>query len=292
MKIDSDTKAKLRDPAYFALHFQAIMVLREVSRFAWYDSFFLRSYAAAIRFLQKVRPDAVAQFVAGFSPLRPDPNFSATLVRDAFDSETHAKILEASSVARPQTGAQQDYENQNFGRDVVWDEPLFRVLQEHIRPRLEHLIGRPIEASYTFLSRYRGNGVCAPHLDHPNSMFTFDYCIDQSAEWPIHFSKVVDWPTEENAQTIDLNTIKNDPAMNFKDYTLRPGDAVLFNGSSQWHYRDPITPGGYCNLLFFHYIPEGCGDLVEPRRWDLHFGIPELGALCDLFESHLADRTG
>lgn len=53
---------------------------------------------------------------------------------------------------------------------------------------------------------------------------------------------------------------------------------------SQWHCRDPITPGGFCNLLFFHYLPAGCEGLVDPLRWADEFAIPELAPLVDLFE--------
>lgn len=289
---DEAIKAKLRDPAYFALHVQAAMALRETAQFRWYDSFFLHAHAAAIRYLERVRPDVVERFVAGFAPLRPDPQFSMSLVDDIFDATTRAKILEISHRALPQAGAPQDFENANFGRDVLWNDPLFNALQEQIRPRVEQLVGQPLDSSYTFLSRYFGSGVCAPHLDHPDSMFTFDYCIEQSDEWPIHFSQVVDWPTPEEAETLDLDRIKDDPALTFTAYSLQPGQAVIFNGSAQWHYRDPITPGGSCKLLFFHYVPKGCADLAEPRRWDAHFAVPELGPLCDTFATYVDERVG
>lgn len=286
--LDEAIKAKLRDPAYFALHVKAAMALRETARFGWYDSFFLHALAAATRYLEQVRPDVVERFLAGFAPLRPDPNFSMAHIDGIFDAATHATILEISHRARPQAGAQQDFENASFGRDVLWNDPLFNQLQEQIRPRVEQLVGQPLESSYTFLSRYRGSGVCAPHLDHPDSMFTLDYCVDQSSEWPIHFSQVVDWPTPEIAQAIDLDQIKDDPALKFTAFRLQPGQAVIFNGSAQWHYRDPITPGGFCNLLFFHYIPKGCANLAEPQRWDVYFAVPELGPLCNVFAQHVA----
>ena len=282
-------EARLRDPAYFALHVQAALAFREVPRFGWYDSHFLRWHAVALRYLEKVRPDEVARFDAGFAPVRPDPAFAVTLLDDVFDAATQARIREACRTAVAQDNAHQSFENTNFGRDVVWDEPLFRELQEQVRPRLEQVSGLRLESSYSFLSRYHGNGVCAPHLDHPDSMFTFDYCIDQSEEWPIHFSRVVEWPTPGSAQALDLGSIKQDNSLAFTPYRLKPGQALFFNGSSQWHYRDPITPGGFCNLLFFHYIPAGCGGLVDPVRWAEHFAIPELEPLCHLFERHIEE---
>lgn len=287
---DDPNAAKLRDPAYFALHVKAMMAFREVARFGWYDSHFLRWHAVALRYLEQVRPDEVERFAAGFAPIRPDPAFSVTMLDDVFDDATCAAIREASLTAVPQDDVHQAFENSTFGRDVVWDEPLFRDLQEQVRQRLEKLAGMELEASYSFLSRYRGNGVCAPHLDHPDSMFTFDYCIDQSHEWPIHFSRVVDWPTQDTAEAVDLAAIKQDASLGFAPYTLKPNQAIFFNGSSQWHYRDPITPGGFCNLLFFHYIPAGCGDLVAPVRWAEHFEIPELEPLCDLIARQIAEN--
>lgn len=290
--LDQAIKAKLRDPAYFALHVQAAMALRETAQFDWYDSFFLHAHAAATLYLERVRPDVVAQFAAGFAPLRPNPNFSMSLIDDIFDAPTRAAILEISQRARPQPSAAQALENATFGRDVLWNDPVLNALQEQIRPRVEQLVGQPLDAGYTFLSRYFGSGVCAPHLDHPNSMFTLDYCIDQSDEWPIHFSQLVDWPSPEQARAIDLDRVKDDPALTFTAYNLQPGQAVIFNGSAQWHYRDPITPGGFCNLLFFHYVPQGCADLAEPRRWDVHFAIPELGPLCDVFSTYVDEHFG
>jgi hypothetical protein len=115
-------------------------------------------------------------------------------------------------------------------------------------------------------------------------MYTLDYCIAQSHEWPIHFSRVVDWPTIETFRSFDPEALRYDPALEFTPYVMQPDQAILFNGSSQWHYRDDIPAGGFCDLLFFHYYPEGCEDLVEPQRWAAHFDIPELAALCDLFE--------
>lgn len=284
------TQAKLKNPAYFALHLQAARAIQEVAQFGWYDSHFLRRFEVARCYLSKVRPDALPGFVAGFAPLRPERAIPVTLIDEVFDAATRALILKTCHAAAATDNARQAFESRNFGRDVVWDEPLFGELQDQIRPLLEELVGCPLEPSYTFLSRYRDTGVCPPHLDHPDSMFTFDYCVEQSGEWPIYFSRAVDWPTREAVHEIDLNAIKHDPALDFTPHTLRPNQALLFNGSSRWHYRDPIALGGFCNLLFFHYIPAGCRDLVVPGQWAAHFAIPELEALCDLFQRMNTDE--
>ena len=61
-----------------------------------------------------------------------------------------------------------------------------------------------------------------------------------------------------------------------------PGDAILFSGSSQWHYRDALPQGkakGFCDLLFLHYIPKGTASIVRPANWAEHFGLPEIARI-------------
>jgi hypothetical protein len=144
---------------------------------------------------------------------------------------------------------------------------------------------------YNFLSLYGQDGRCELHMDEPISMFTLDYCIDQNVEWPIYFSKIVDWPQIDIMRNWQPDDIINDAAMEFSSRTLDPNNAVIFCGSSQWHYRDPIPQAGYCNLLFFHYYPKGAEGLVWPHNWPEHFDCPELQPFCDLIpERERAER--
>lgn len=278
-----DPRAALRDPAYFALHLQAAAALRAVGNLGWYDSQFLRRFEAARRYLEQVCPDRLREFCDGFDAVRPPAGFREIVIEDVFDPATRQAIIAASRSAAIESFDQQASENANFGRDVVWDHPFFLELQEQVRPRIEALVGTPLTSSYNFLSRYGANGKCDLHMDHPDAMYTFDYCIEQDAVWPIYLSSVVDWPTAEFARTFDPETIIADPTYDFAEHLLHPNRALLFNGSSQWHYRRPKVAGGFCHLLFFHYVPAGCEALVEPRRWAEQFGIAELQPLCDLF---------
>ncbi len=287
-----DARAKLRDPGYFVLHLQAATAIRSVDRLGWYDSHFLRRLEVAKRFLAKQRPDTLADFEAGFAPLKPRHDFRETLIDDVFDAATHDAIIAASRAAKPETSAEQQKESADFGREVVWDHPLFLDLQESMRARVSDIVGQPLVSSYNFLSRYGPVGKCKLHLDHPSAMYTFDYCIAQDAVWPIHISRIVEWPSAGTGEGFDPERIKADPAMDFAAHDLRHNQALLFNGSSQWHYRDPKTAGGFCHLLFFHYFPAGCEDLVEPSRWADHFGIAELEPLCDLFHDPVVDGLG
>ena len=82
------------------------------------------------------------------------------------------------------------------------------------------------------------------------------------------------WPDAEWEQAV-----KDAPTRRFTGFTLRPGEAAVFSGSSQWHYREAIPATGsrqFCDLLFFHFIPRGSAELVKPENWARIFGIPEL----------------
>lgn len=281
--LTADPRQRLRDPAYFALHLKAAAALRAVGKIGWYDSHFLRRFAAARHYLAEVRPDVIGEFEAGFDPLRPPAGFRETVIDDVFDPETFAAILARSRSAPIDTIDQQARENAGFGRDVVWDDPFFLTVQEQVRPRIEAMVGTPLASSYNFLSRYGAKGKCDLHMDHPDAMYTFDFCIEQDAVWPIYLSRVVDWPTADFAHCFEPEAVIAEADYDFAEHLLRPNQALLFNGSSQWHYRRPKQAGGFCHLLFFHYLPAGSEALVDPRRWAEHFAIPELRPLCDLF---------
>ena len=287
--LDEAVKTKLRDPDYFALHLQAAAAIHAAGRFPWYDSNFVRRVEAAKLYLAEVRPDALAAFLNGFEPLRPKADFEVRDLKGLFDPETRARILDITRSARPGSSRQDQFERKNFDRLVIWDEPFFVELQRGLTERVSELAGQSLEPGYNFLSLYSGSGVCDPHMDEPYSMYTLDYCIEQSADWPIYFSKIVDWPTLETVRDWDADRLKTNASLGFQSKVLKPNDAVLFAGSSQWHYRDAIMPGGFCSLLFFHYFPAGCEALVTPARWCDHFDIPELGPLCDLFGDMAAD---
>lgn len=285
--LDEAIKAKLRDPAYLDLHMQAVKAIRQVGVVDWYDSHFVRRFEVAKLYLAQVRPDVLEAFVRGFDILLPPPGFANVVIDDLFDPATQEQIRDAAR-SIPQEWLK-DEEMRDFGRHIVHDYPPFIALQQRLLPRISALVGRELVPGYNFLSLYGGAGRCDPHMDEPRSMFTLDYCIEQSGDWPIWFSRVTGWPTMDIMRNWDPQAIKADPALAFRPHVLQPGQALLFNGSSQWHYRDAITPGGFCNLLFFHYYPAGCGDLIWPHLWARHFDIPELGPLCELFHECGAD---
>lgn len=254
--------------------------------YPWYDSVWLSAYEEAKAILRSVRPDALAAFVEAFRVFHPRPDFKVKSLKQPFEAATLAEIRRVTGALKPTD--LELHEARQFGRFVVHNHPFFTELQRRAVSWVSEAAGEPLEVSYNFLSLYSSSGVCAVHLDAPSAKWTLDVCIDQSAPWPIYLSEVQPWPDavrEEWKKEDWEERIKRSRSLEFTPYILQPGQAILFSGSSQWHYRDPMPEsGGKSTLLFFHFIPRGAGELVRPKNWARLFGAPELSALSERVE--------
>ena len=250
------------------------------SLYPWYDSVWLTKYARAKAIIRKIRPEALAAFVDAFHILHTRPDFQVRLLERIVDDEALEEIRRVRTSLRPAN--LELHEARMFGRFVVHNHPFFSELQKRIVPVVSEAVGEHLEPAYNFLSLYGARGVCPPHMDSPEAKWTLDLCVNQSAPWPIYLSQVCPWPEPEaeawrNEDWEDQ--VKRSPSLHFAPYTLQPGQALAFSGSSQWHYREAIPDAGgrqFCDLLFFHFIPSGTAELVRPRNWARLFAIPEL----------------
>ncbi|MBF8292580.1 MAG: hypothetical protein HW392_1407 [Steroidobacteraceae bacterium] len=251
--------------------------------YPWYDSGWLTNYTKAKAIIRTVRPEALAAFVDAFRAFQTRSDFQVTLFDRVFDDDVLAEIRHTVASLKP--ADLKIHEARTFGRFVVHDHPFFTELQQRTVSLVSEAVGEPVEAKYNFLSLYTTLGVCPLHMDSPEAKWTLDLCIDQSVPWPIYFSQVLPWPESEAAagSAGDWEAdIKQSFALRFSEHTLRPGQAVVFSGSSQWHYREsiPHAPGRqFCDLLFFHFVPRGTSELVQPRNWARLFDIPDLSTI-------------
>jgi hypothetical protein len=253
--------------------------------YPWYDSVWLSKYEEAKAILRSARPEALAAFVDAFRIFHTPPDFKVKFLEQPFDAAMLAEIRRISRSFKPTD--LELHEARQFGRFVVHNHPFFTELQQRAVSWVSETAGEPLESSYNFLSLYTSKGVCAVHLDAPRAKWTLDLCIDQSAPWPIRLSEVQPWPdsaAEEWKQEDWENRIRRSRSLDFTSYTLQPGQAILFSGSSQWHYRDPMPDTGakpFCTLLFLHFIPRGAAELVRPENWARLFGVTELSGLSE-----------
>ena len=252
--------------------------------YPWYDSVWLARYTQAKAIIRTTHPDRLGAFERAFQALRTRPDFQVKKLARVFDEETMGEIRRVVAFLRPTD--LELHEARTFGRFVVHDHMFFNELQQRTISLISEAVGEPVEASYNFLSLYSALGKCPPHMDSPQAKWTLDLCVNQSVSWPIWFSPVQPWPESDGEpwgeQDWDQNLRRSLP---FTPHTLQPGEAVVFSGSSQWHYRDEIAAvqsnngKQVCDLLFFHYIPHGTAELVEPKNWAKLFDLPELAQI-------------
>lgn len=246
----------------------------------WYDSHWLAAYHATRDWLARNRPDKGALFEALVAPLRTDPAFRARVLPGVIDA---SQLQEIRDVVRGLAATDLElHEARRFGRFVVHDHPPFVRLQASLAPLVSATCGEEVDPCYSFLSLYTGKGVCELHMDAPYAKWTLDLCIDSNVDWPIWFSRVVPWPGPEEARAPDWRErLRADETLGFTRFSLLPGEAILFGGSSQWHVRDPIPPAPdgsapYCTLLFLHYVPRAAGSAVDLGEWPALLGEPGL----------------
>lgn len=248
--------------------------------YPWYDSIWLGQFARTKALLERERPDVAAEFIQAMARLRTEPSFEVRKLANVFDEEIMAALRDLID----QTGPTklEMHELQSMGRFIVHDNPYVGELQQSLIDRVSELAGERVEASYNFLSMYTDLGVCPVHLDSPESKWTLDLCVRQSEPWPIHLSQIVPWPDPEDYSDEGWESeIFATEGLEFRSYTLEPGSAILFSGSSQWHHREQHPGGGgqFCDLVFFHFVPEGTRELIKPKTWPERFGVPEIASV-------------
>ena len=248
--------------------------------YPWYDSVWLTRYRSATALIERVRPDVLPAFVDAFRIFHTRRDFKVRRLDRIFDDATMAEIRRTIRALRPHD--LELHEARRFGRFVVHDHAYFTALHQRLVPLVSEVVSEAVEPAYNFLSLYGRCGVCPPHMDSPEAKWTLDLCIDQSGRWPIYFSQVCAWPDSapDGPPGPDWEQhIKRSSSLRFTEWSLDPGQAVVFSGSSQWHYRDTIPQASgrtFSELLFFHFVPEGSAELVRPDNWPRLFGVPEL----------------
>ena len=252
--------------------------------YPWYDSVWLDEYSRAKNIIRKVKPQALAAFEEAMQVFRTHLDFQVRTFEQVFDDDTLEKIRKVVRTLKPTDF--EFHEAQQFKRFVVHDHPYFTELQQQLLPLISYAVGEPVEPNYNFLSLYSSMGVCPVHMDSPEAKWTLDVCLNQSEPWPIYFSQIQPWPeidpdSESSAWLAGdwEQSIKHSSSANFEAHSMEPGQAILFSGSSQWHYRNAmpaLSTKSSCDLLFLHFIPRGTRELLSPLNWARLFDIPEL----------------
>lgn len=247
--------------------------------FPWYDSQWLRAFHACRDHLVDRHPERCDDFDDQLEVLRTRSDFVAGL-HDLIDAPTHQRLLDRLCVLT--SGRLTRYERQRFGRDILHDDPVFTEVQESLAGSVSTIVGESVEVSYNFLSLYGQAGRCAPHMDAPSAKWTVDHCLEISHPWPLHVGPVESWPDGTHPPPDWHAEAPSEPSARFTQFTQRAGDTLVFGGSSQWHGRSLCESSSEpfsAKLVFFHFVPEGTRELIDPASWPQRFDLPCLGPI-------------
>ena len=254
-----------------------IFTSRKKVLFPWYDGEWLSSYIKAKKYFKNKLPHRLRDFENSMQLFRTRLDFKIQKIDRVFDASIMTEIN--SLIKNLKNEEFELHEWDTFGRRIIHDHPFFDHLQLKLTELVSEAVKEEVEPCYNFLSLYNRLGICPVHLDAPSAKWTLDICLNRSVPWPIYFSAVEPWPetfkylNRSNWQT----QIKK--GRSFDEYILKPGEGIIFSGSSQWHYRNPIKnpmENDFCNLVFFHFIPKGSAKLSNPGNWARHFETPKL----------------
>ena len=123
-----------------------------------------------------------------------------------------------------------------------------RLLHLEFLPLIEKIVGKKMEATYTYISAYVKGADLPPHTDRPECEFTCSYIIGKPPDtnWNIYVHKTKQpvkykgrydfTPPKEECLAVDC----------------RENGLMIFNGTDHIHYREPLEHE-YYNVVLLHY---------------------------------------
>ena len=130
---------------------------------------------------------------------------------------------------------------EGISRASVNNMPLMRLLHQVVERLINTLTGEEIKTSYSFAASYDAGSILPKHRDRPQCVYNISLMIGSD---PLN-ARLSNWPL-----FIERETDKY-----VYSAELEAGDAVLYAGTRDLHWRD-ATPPDMNNVagVFFHFV--------------------------------------
>ena len=129
-------------------------------------------------------------------------------------------------------------------------DPLLTLLT----PKMNEILDLDLVPTYYYQRTYLKGGAMSHHTDRPSCQRSITMNLGYSHQWPIY--------------------IVNRETGKYTEFQAEPGDALLYMGCSQEHYRDPFE-GDWYSQIFLHWVErEGeigaphTGHVCKDYHWD------------------------
>lgn len=129
-------------------------------------------------------------------------------------------------------------DGQVSNRYTYHNDPHLQDLHDALATLVSRLAGKPMKASYRYLSAYTTGSELALHVDRVQCEVTLSVLVDYSpdaggvAGWPIFLKR--------DSGTVGI----------FQEI----GEALVFRGQDIPHYRERIQAGHRCTVVLLHYV--------------------------------------
>jgi hypothetical protein len=113
-------------------------------------------------------------------------------------------------------------------------DPLIEVLLESSLEAVQEVVGKELIPTYSYSRIYQPGEKLAPHLDRP----------------ACEISVTINVATKGSFSPIYMQYADNDP----QEYTLNPGDAVIYKGCEATHWRKTLKNDQLNVQFMLHYV--------------------------------------
>ena len=128
------------------------------------------------------------------------------------------------------------------------NEPMSRLLHYEMLPLIEHIVGKPLQPTYTYLSCYVDGSDLPAHTDRADCEYTVSFIINkpENKRWPIYFHTKKQ-PTKHQGR-VNYTPDKDECI----ECDCEPGGFMMFNGTDHLHFREKFD-GEFYHIVLLHY---------------------------------------
>ena len=172
--------------------------------------------------------------------------YNPVTVEDVINPEIH-KIVDEYFKTNIRNGVYPFGDRQSQRYKII-DEIMTRLLHLEFLPLIEKIVGKKMEATYTYISAYVKGADLPAHTDRPECEFTCSYIIGKPPDtnWNIYLHKTKQ--PEKYKGRYDFTPPKEECIA----VDCRENGLMIFNGTDHIHYREPLEHE-YYNVVLLHY---------------------------------------
>lgn len=135
----------------------------------------------------------------------------------------------------------------NGAETYFYSDPIFETIMLRKKDLMEKELNKKLLPTYTYWRMYTYGAQLTKHKDRPECEISISVNIGADKKWPIYIDN--------------------------KPYVCDEGDAVLYFGCTQEHYREKYL-GDWCAQAFIHYVDaEGSNKHLHMDKRQ-YFGLP------------------